>query len=492
MPDRVKNSVKLKHLYARAGFGITPADLKNQEHWPVGKTVRSLFESSERFSPITVVNENTDLVYNGQPMMAANVNMTGGMTGSSGGMMASQADAMRSEETKRLIQETRNRQERDLNIAWMTLMSTTQAQLREKMTLFWHNHFSCRVGNFMYMQDLNNIHRKHALGNFKTMLTEVAQTPAMLQFLNNQSNNKVHPNENFARELMELFTIGRGNYTEQDVRESARAFTGWQYDGKTYQYSFREKSHDDGTKTFFGKTGNWRGEDIINMILERKETAQFLSRKLYRYLVNDVPDEVHIREMADVLYRSGYEIKPWLEKVLTAGWFYEPQNIGNLVKSPVEFLVGLNRQFYITYENPGVLIQFQRTLGQVLFNPPNVAGWPGGRNWIDSSSLMHRLKMPSLILNAGLIEFAGKATPEEEAYIAAMRKQQDSVIKRVQAKADINKFIAGLPPKTSKEEIAGFMLEPPVNPSMLAEAANSPDIKTLLIRLTSTPEYQLC
>ncbi len=463
--DAISNATKLKHLYARAGFGIQMADLRNQQHWAISKSVRTLFTDSQLYRPIATVDENTDITYNAPTMDQA---------------------------MKMNAQEVRNRQERDLNISWMTLMSSTRAQLREKMTLFWHNHFSCRVGNFYYLQELNNIQRKYALGSFRQMLIEVSQTPAMLQFLNNQQNSKAHPNENFARELMELFTLGRGNYTEQDIKESARAFTGWAYDGKTGLFAFRENNHDKGPKTFFGKTGNWTGEDIINMILERPETAHYISWKLYKYLVNEDPDEAHVNEMADVFFKSGYELQPLLEHVFNASWFYERKNIGNLVKSPVELLVGLNRQFYITYQNPTVLMQFQRTLGQVLFNPPNVAGWPGGRNWIDSSSLMYRLKMPSQILSAGLIETAGKATPEEEAYLATMRKQQESVIKRVQATADLSKFIAEIPPKTSRKALAEFLLEPALSDTMATEAEAAQEMKALIVRLTSTPEYQLC
>jgi uncharacterized protein (DUF1800 family) len=360
------------------------------------------------------------------------------------------------------------------------------------MTLFWHNHFACNIGNAYYEQELNNIERDNALGNFKTLLLQVSQSPAMLQFLNNQQNQKGHPNENFAREVMELFTLGRGHYTEQDIKESARAYTGWAYDGKTGIYSFRPKSHDDGQKTFMGKTGNFVGEDILDMIVDNKQTAVFISTKLYRYLVNDVPDQTHISQMADVFYNSKYEIKPLLQFVFLSDWFYDDKNIGNLVKSPVELLTGLNRQFYISYANPDVLIQFQRTLGQLLFRPPNVAGWPGGKSWIDTSSLMYRIKIPSTILNAGVIDFTGKADPEDEAYLASVRKQQLNVIKRVQAQPDWSKFLAEIPADTSKIEMAEFMLEPKLDETVTNEINNTPDIKSTVIQIVSTPEYQLC
>ena len=461
----MNNSRHIKHLYARAGFGIRFEDLRDHENWSIKKAVKKLFKASEKSEPINVLDENID-------------------------QRPKPAD--QTDDQKKMLQEDRNKQEKALNNAWIKQLGETDAQLREKMTLFWHNHFSCNIGNAFYEQELNNIERASALGNFKTMLIQVSQTPAMLQFLNNQQNQKNHPNENFARELMELFTLGRGNYTEQDIKESARSFTGWAYNGKLGVYSFNPRQHDDGQKTFLGKTGNFCGEDIIDMIVANKQTAVFLSTKLYRYLVNDVPDMAHVSQMANVLYNAKYEIKPLLEFVFLSDWFYDDKNIGNLVKSPVEFLIGLNKQFYVNYQNPDVLMQFQRTLGQVLFRPPNVAGWPGGKNWIDSSSLMYRMKIPSTILNAGVIDFTGKATPEDESYLAAVKKQQLNVIKRVQAQPDWDKFFKDIPANTPTIQIAEFMLEPPLNKTIADEVNATQDIKTTIIQIVSTPEYQLC
>ncbi|MCC8427189.1 DUF1800 family protein [Mucilaginibacter sp. UR6-11] len=462
----MNNSKNIKHLYARAGFGIRFEDLHDHQNWSIRKSVKKLFQASEKIEPLKAVTENIDL----RPKPAAEL----------------------TEDQKRALNQERNQQEKALNDAWVKQLSTTGAQLREKMTLFWHNHFSCNVGNFYYQQELNNIERANALGNFKTLLMQVSQTPAMLQFLNNQQNQKNHPNENFARELMELFTLGRGHYTEQDVKESARSFTGWAYNGKDGTYKFNNGTHDTGVKTFLGQTANFCGEDIMNIITSNKQTAVFICTKLYKYFVNEVPDDIHIGQMADVFYKENYEITPLLKFVFLSDWFYDEKNIGNLVKSPVEFLVGLNRQFYINYQNPDVLMQFQRTLGQVLFRPPNVAGWPGGRSWIDSSSLMYRMKIPSTILNAGVIDFTGKATPEDEAYLASQRKQQLNVIKRVQATPDWDKFLKDIPKDTTHEDIARFMLEPDLNKTVIDEVNRPGDIKSVIIEIVSTPEYQLC
>lgn len=457
------NLKQVKHLYARAGFGLSFADKKSAGHESLKKEVEEIFKASQTNDPLSIVQGNVDYL-----------------------------KLLTSDElTKKQFMQQQRQQEKDLNLAWINKMSTTNAQLREKMTLFWHNHFACRSNNALYAQQLNNIQRSYALGNFGDMVLEISKSPAMLQFLNNQQNHKGHPNENFARELMELFTIGRGNYTEQDIKESARAFTGWGFD-KDGAFKIRPFQHDNGEKTFMGKTGNLNGEDIINLLLEQKQTAVFISNKLYKYLVNEVPDPARVNEMADVFFRSNYEIKPLLEYVFTADWFYQEKNMGNLIKSPVSFLVGLNRQFYITFQRPEVLLAFQRALGQLLFYPPNVAGWPGGRNWIDSSSLMYRLKIPSMLLDGGVIDFTAKADPEDEAYLATARNRQSSVNTKVQAQPDWDKFLQSIPKNLSKTAIAEFILETKLSPVIQAVAERSTDIKTLAIELVSTPEYQLC
>jgi uncharacterized protein (DUF1800 family) len=459
----MSNSKQLKHLWARAGFGMRFEDFNQYGNSSINHAVKKLLDTAIEGTPINSIQQNTDYI------------------------ALIKGDAM----ARKMFLQNQKQQEKELNLTWINKMSTTDTPLLEKMTLFWHNHFACRTINAQFAQQLNNIQRANALGNFRTLLFQVAESPAMLQFLNNQQNQKGHPNENFARELMELFTIGRGNYTETDIKESARAFTGYGFN-RTGEFVNRKFFHDDGMKTFMGKTGNFNGEDIMNMILERKETAHFISNKLYKYFVNETPDPEHVNAMATVFYKADYEIKPLLEYVFTADWFYDDKNTGNLIKSPIELLVGLNRQFYISYQQPDVLLQFQHVLGQVLFYPPNVAGWPGGKNWIDSSTLMYRLKIPSILLNSGLIDFDGKADPEDEAYIAAVRNQQQAVAGKVQAMPDWDRFLQQIPKNMNKTAIAQFMLEPKTVNTFMNNINQASDIKAMVIEMVSTPEYQLC
>jgi uncharacterized protein (DUF1800 family) len=456
------NLKQIKHLTSRAGFGLSFDEFNAAENATIKQTVKELFKLSDDYEPLAIVKGNDDYT------------------------MVKKGD----QAARKIFMQQQRKQERDLNLGWISYMGTTKGQLREKMALFWNNHFACRAKQGGYAQQIANIQRENALGNFKTMTLQISKSPAMLQFLNNQQNLKGRPNENFARELMELFTLGRGNYTEQDVKESARAFTGWGYD-KSGEFRFRPFVHDNDRKTFLGKTGNFKGDDIIDIIFENKQTARFLSTKLYKYLVNETPDQAHIEAMADVFYKNSYEIKPLLEFVFNADWFYDDKNIGNLVKSPVELIVGLNRQFNISYQRPEVLLQFQKVLGQVLFYPPNVAGWPGGRGWIDSSSLMYRIKIPSTVLNGGVIDFEGKADPEDEAFLATMRNKQDAVNTKVQSQPNWDKFMQSIPKGMSKTSIAQFMLEPKLSSALVSAVNRSKDTKAMVIELVSSPEYQL-
>lgn len=475
------NFIKVKHLYNRAGFGISYPDLNKLSKKNINKVVDGLLEEPKKDDAITLVNDGES---RRQMLVQA-------------GLYAKKDLTDDEKKMRREIVQMQNEVSRDLNIAWVSKMINTDSPLREKMTLFWHGHFACRSNNPMYAQQLNNIQRQHGLGSFRTLLIEVSKSPAMLQYLNNQQNKKGKPNENFARELMELFTLGRGNYTENDIKESARAFTGWTYD-KDGTFFFRKNQHDDGTKTFFGKIGNFEGENIIDIILDKPETATFISRKIYKFFVNDTPNEEHVKELANHFYNAKYDISEMMRKLFTADWFYSPENVGTKIKSPAEFLIGLSREFFVTYNKPQVLIQLQSSLGQYLFNPPNVAGWPGGQNWIDSSSLMLRMRIPSLVLNDGEIDFSGKADPEDEAVIAlsrtatTMANNTKKPKSYVNAQADWPKFLETLPKGLTPVELTEFLLQPKLNDKITGMVADNKGLRSTAVEITSMPEYQLC
>ena len=296
-------------------------------------------------------------------------------------------------EERQALQRERREKGIELRSWWLEEMRTTPSPLTEKMTLFWHNHFvssdqKVRAPQLMHRQ--NALLRRHALGNFATMLHEVARDPAMVIYLDSASNRKAQPNENFAREVMELFTLGEGHYGEQDVKEAARAFTGWSIDLDRGEFLFRAPQHDDGIKTVLGRTGPLSGDDVLKILLAHPRTAEHVVEKLWREFVSPQPDPAEVKRIARRFRDSGYDIRAALHALLVSDAFYAGQSRATLVKSPVELVVGTLRQFRFT---TGEMLPFAFTvsqLGQNLFAPPNVKGWPGGEAWINSTTLLAR------------------------------------------------------------------------------------------------------
>lgn len=475
MMDKKINVIRIKHLYSRLAFGISYGHLDKLSGQRIKKVVNELLGNRKDKSDLEVVTFED---FKSQQEQLAELKNR-----------KEQNPAEKS--TRTAITKIRNAKSRQLNVAWVQQMIHTVDPFLEKMTLFWHGHFACRSNNPYFAQQLNTIQRNNALGNFKQLLMEVSQSPAMLDYLNNQQNRKGHPNENFSRELMELFTIGRGNYSETDVKEAARAFTGWGYT-KEGEFEFKHQFHDESTKTFMGKTGKLDGEAIIDRILERPETAVFICRKLYAFFVNDIPNENHVKELASYFYTQQYDISALMHHLCNADWFYHAENIGGKIKSPLDFIVTLSRQFYVTFNKPDKLISLQTSLGQYLFNPPNVAGWPGGRNWIDSSSLMLRMKIPSMVLNDGILDFDGKADPEDEAVIALHKKLQVKAGKTlINAQANWTAFLADCPNNMTQTELASFLLASPLTSKIIDLINKNGHLKNTAIAVTSMPEYQV-
>jgi len=279
-----------------------------------------------------------------------------------------------------------------LSVWWANRMLTTSRPLEEKLTLFWHGHFAtgdAKVRDYRMMLAQNRMLRANASGRLRELLVGILKDPAMLVYLDNGENVKSHPNENFGRELLELFTMGVGNYGERDVREAARAFTGWTND--VLAFKFDREQHDFGEKTFLGKTGPLDGEDVIDTILAQPVTAEYVSGKIYRNFVRDeVPPAVRA-ELGRSFRASGYQIKPLLKRIFLSKDFYSPASTATQIKSPVVLVVS-------TYKKMGLrelptIPDFGRLtagLGQALFDPPNVAGWAGGRTWITPATLLQR------------------------------------------------------------------------------------------------------
>lgn len=451
-------STKQKHFYSRAGFGLplskvmTPADSLNQQTTLIPLTIVP--------SPKPDYSPDTD-----------------------------------AEMTRKKLKQKQS-ELIELNLTWFNQLTEPDALIREKMTFFWHDHFACRSRiPFLAQQQINTL-RTHALGNFRDLLMAVSKDPAMLQFLNNQQNRKDSPNENFAREVMELFTLGRGNYSEDDIKNAARAFTGWAFNPVNGQFIVRPRLHDTGIKKFRGKTGTFSGEDIITMLLEDKQTADFITQKFTAFFVGEI-DPGTLNSLADEFYNSNYDIQKLIATVYTSDWFYNKKYTGNRIKSPVELIAGVQTHTAGTFNNPLTITYLQKTLGQVLLQPPNVSGWPTGKEWIDSSSLTFRMSLPGLLLNN--VEAAFDAKDDGDVNNDANKANRANQISySVDFNVLANKFTKASSSETL-DSIEDHLLTCPASTEnkklVSALAATSKDdtefIKKAFTGIMSLPEYQL-
>jgi hypothetical protein len=349
------------HLYRRAGFGPRRADLREAERLGFAGTL--------------------DLLLRGRP----------------------NAEELRHTLTDvgRLAAD-RDEDGEQLRGWWLYCMRHGGHPLREKMTLFWHNHFATslakvRSAKLMFRQ--NCTLRSHALGKFAPFLQAMSKDGAMLVWLDSNSNVKGKPNENYARELMELFSLGVGNYTEKDIRQAARAFTGWHTDGEGFRFDAR--THDGGTKTVLGQTGAWDGGDVVRIVLEQPAAARFLVRKLYRFLISEsaVPPDTLLEPLCASFRGSGYDIKSLVKTMLASRHFFSEHAFRQRIKSPVEYVLGAVQAVYRRYDETEadyrplpqrVLTRRLEAMGQVLFAPPNVKGWREGRSWLNTATVLER------------------------------------------------------------------------------------------------------
>ena len=383
---------------------------------------------------------------------------------------------------REMLQMTSRNMIKELNVAWLDRMRHPEGALKERMALFWHNHFACSSNNALFVQKYANTIREHSLGNFRDLLFAVSKEPAMLQYLNNQQNRKKSPNENFAREVMELFTVGRGHYSEDDIKNAARAFTGWGFDNRG-EFIFRPRIHDYEEKTFLGAQGNFNGEDILEKLLEQKQTAVYVTSKIYRYLVNEQRvDEKRIEQLATEFFESGYDIGKLVEEIFLSPWFFESENIGSNIKSPVDLLLGLQTAFNVKFHSAEPLVFIQNVLGQKLFYPPNVAGWPGGLNWIDSSSLLIRARLGELLLMGQSFRIDPKVSGDDFDQLKVR-----NALKGLQVTIDTEGLYT-----IPEAEFVATMKHYLLQSNDQVKIQRSGDRLQTLVNITKLPEFQMC
>ncbi|MBK8443956.1 MAG: DUF1800 domain-containing protein [Sphingobacteriales bacterium] len=288
-----------------------------------------------------------------------------------------------------------------LNLLWLEHLARGKKQLLEKMTLFWHDHFACNIPNPTLMEQYIHTLRTHALGYFGDFLLAIIHEPAMIVYLNSRKNLKSSPNEDFARELLELFSIGIGNYSEKDIKELARVFTGWNFDGAG-NFMIQEANHDSGIKTLMGESGNFSSEQVVNILLNRRETAQHITGKICLYYCGKMPPAEILNDLSERFFADGYHIGNLVRNILNSDWFYADEYRGNRIKSPIELLVGTMRLFKVDFHEPMAAVGLQKLMGQELLAPPNVAGWAQGTAWINLFTLTFRLNLFRNLLNKSM------------------------------------------------------------------------------------------
>lgn len=368
-----------RHFLARTGFQPTPAEVAAYERLDYADGIERLFQTM-RAKAATPLPEWMDL----SPAEFFQINRD---------MRREKREAERDTGRILKIANLMRQQGGEAKAWWYREMLTTTSPFTERMVLFWHNHFTSSVQKTRYVPSLirqNELFRREAAGNYARLLKEVARDPAMLLYLDGVSSRKGQPNENFARELLELFTIGEGHYSERDIKEAARAFTGWSIDRQTGVHRVYRAIHDEGDKTFLGRSGNFDGDDIVAAVLAHPRTAERLVEKLWREFVSPQPDQAEVKRLAAILRDNNYEMKPLLRAMFISPAFRDPANRGTLFKSPVEMTVGTLRLLQLPIDDTQKLVRAGRLLGQDVFDPPNVKGWPGGEAWISSYTLMLR------------------------------------------------------------------------------------------------------
>ena len=316
----------------------------------------------------------------------------------------------------------------DLKVWWLHRMTASANPLVEKLTLLWHNHFAtsnAKVDSVPLMAAQNDLLRRESLGSFRPVLHGISKDVAMLLWLDSNSNRKRHPNENFSREVMELFSLGVGNYSEHDIQEAARAFTGWHVrDG---EFWFNAIQHDTGEKVVFTKRGNFDGGEVVELCLEHPACPRFLAFKLLRQFVEPSPSKEHIDALAARIRQHNFEWRPILRELFASRLFFSEPARQSIIKSPVELLLGAVRQLKAK-PNLQSLARLSAELGQDVFEPPTVKGWDGGRLWISSTTLIQRANFATALLKSnqlGSISFAGLRVEDDVNYFVELLLARD-------------------------------------------------------------------
>jgi uncharacterized protein (DUF1800 family) len=488
LPAKRFDHAAARHLAQRAGFGATPAEVDHLAGLGRDQAVAHLLDYHQLEAPeLAGFDVGPDLV----PFLSQQERKKFRKARKQGDR----------ELIKKYRQKRRESRQKDrkkfhaLQHWWLRQMVDSPRPMREKLTLLWHDHFATsyqKVKDTFLMHQQNQLLRHHAAGHFGRLLKGIIHDPAMLQYLDNQRNRKRHPNENLGRELLELFTLGEGHYTERDIKEAARALTGYAFDDN--RFVFRKPWHDGGKKQILGYTGRINGDDLVRILLRRKACSEYVAYKLYQHFVADVPPDPKripdwakrmIVQLGADLRQQDYQIRPVLRKLLTSEHFYDPGIVGQKVKSPAQLLAGTARMMQTPMRHPVWLRRGMMWMGQELFQPPNVAGWEHGQAWINTSTLFVRQNLAAYLITG---EYRGKRrVPKNQADYDPMPLIEPCDSRDPVQVTDylLNAFVGEHVPSERRQPIVQFAKDQ-------GDRLNADSLSQLLVLITAMPEYQLC
>jgi uncharacterized protein (DUF1800 family) len=485
LDPRLFGYVEARHLLNRAGFGGTPQQVQALVDMGLQGAVDHLVDfhkvepdaPAERFDPDIMRPETAE--ERAQFRMAR-----------------SEGNEEAFRERMRLIRAQRDNEDREqferLGRWWLARMISTPRPLEEKLTLLWHSHFACnyrgvRDSYMLYQQ--NEFFRANAGGSFEALARGIIRDPAMLRFLNNDQNRRQKPNENLARELMELFTLGEGNYTEQDIKQGARALTGYTIEDHSFKYDTR--NHDTGAKSILDQQGEFDGDDFVGILLRQKACSRFIARKLYRHFVADLdaePDNLTgqvLEKLADAFVKQKYHIGGTLKVLFKSRHFYDEAVMGNQVKSPAQLVAGSVRALGTPVRDMAILAGAMGVMGQKLFDPPSVAGWSGGQSWINTSTLLVRQNLCVYLLT-GKLPYDNGWNREQIGYDPAVLVSESQMQSRGPLVDKLLLTLIG--PRVAPARRAQLMDFLAARPDPI----KSDTVLGLLLLVTAMPEYQLC
>lgn len=479
-----------RHLLWRAGFGGTPEQVQTLVSWGPERSVDHLLNVEE------VPNESDeggsfDAGIMGPPSPEVRERYRRARQSQDENVLAQ----LRLERQRR---EAADRtQVREVQKWWLTRMIESPRPLEEKMTLFWHGHFATSyrtIEDSFHMYQQNRLFRAHALGSYADLMFAIIRDPAMLAYLDNNDSRKDQPNENLARELMELFSLGVGNYTEHDIKEGARALTGYTFEDD--RFVLNQRNHDGGAKEILGVRDNLDGDGFVRAILAQPACAAFMSRKLYRFFAADLPEgepereaRGALRELASTLRSSEYRLRPVLRKLFLSEHFYSAGVAGQRIKSPAELVVGAIRSLHTPARDLSVLLDAMGLMGQNILFPPSVAGWDGERSWINTSTMFVRQNILAYLLTGrtprGYDALADEQRFDPAGIMASLRAADPAAASEPARVIDyLLRFTLGAVPEHARATLAAFLGEN-------GAAITDDTITALLLLVAAMPEYQL-